>query len=74
MAEQSVHMGSIKNQKIEEKMGESKKKKAIIAQFEPYIYLIPTFLIFGVFVFYPFIKTIIMSMSNTNLRGEIIIL
>ena len=38
---------------------------------EPYFYLIPAFIIFGLFVFYPFVKTIIMSMSTTNIRGEI---
>ncbi|MGL4772733.1 MAG: carbohydrate ABC transporter permease [Clostridium sp.] len=54
------------------------KKKAInistfkvTKKFEPFIYLIPAFLIFGLFVFYPFIKTIIMSMSTTDIRGEI---
>ena len=38
---------------------------------EPVFYLIPAFSVFAVFVFYPFIKTIILSLSRTNLRGEI---
>ena len=46
-------------------------KLKISKKIEPFIYLIPSFLIFGLFVFYPFIKTIIMSMSTTDIRGEI---
>ena len=38
---------------------------------EPFLYLIPAFAVFMIFVFYPFVKTIILSLSQTNLRGEI---
>lgn len=42
-----------------------------LGKLEPVFYLIPAFSVFAVFVFYPFIKTIILSLSRTNLRGEI---
>ncbi len=48
-----------------------KKKRLGLGKLEPVFYLIPTFSVFAVFVFYPFIKTIILSLSRTNLRGEI---
>lgn len=31
----------------------------------------PTLIIFALFVFYPFVKTVIMSLSRTNLRGQV---
>lgn len=37
---------------------------------EPYLYLIPSFLGFCVFIFYPFIKTIFLSFNITNVNGE----
>lgn len=36
----------------------------------PYICLLPSFVIFGVFVYYPFLKTIFLSFNLTNRRGE----
>ena len=48
-----------------------KKKRLGLGKLEPVFYLIPAFSVFAVFVFYPFIKTIILSLSRTNLRGEI---
>lgn len=48
-----------------------KKKRLGLGKLEPVFYLIPAFWVFAVFVFYPFIKTIILSLSRTNLRGEI---
>ena len=48
-----------------------KKKRLVLGKLEPVFYLIPAFSVFAVFVFYPFIKTIILSLSRTNLRGEI---
>ncbi len=35
-----------------------------------YLYLIPSFLIFGTFLFYPFIKTIYLSLYKTNKMGQ----
>nr|WP_302637713.1 sugar ABC transporter permease [uncultured Clostridium sp.] len=71
MAEQSLTIKGVKEKKTANKYENIKKKEKFSKRIEPYIYLIPTFTVFTLFVFYPFIKTIIMSMSNTNLRGEI---
>lgn len=38
---------------------------------EPYLYLIPCLLGFGVFMFYPFIKTVFLSFSITDASGEV---
>ncbi len=35
-----------------------------------YLYLIPSFLIFGIFLFYPFMKTIYLSLYKTNKMGQ----
>ncbi|MDD2972936.1 MAG: sugar ABC transporter permease [Lachnospiraceae bacterium] len=37
---------------------------------EPYFYLIPSFLVFGAFLFYPFFKTIYLSLYKTNKMGQ----
>lgn len=66
MAEQSLKLNNLSDEKVIEKSLNKKKFKKL----EPYMYLIPSFVIFGLFVFYPFVKTIFMSMSITNLRGE----
>ena len=52
-------------------MMSKKKKVKLISKVEPFLYLTPAFAVFMVFVFYPFVKTIILSLSQTNLRGEI---
>lgn len=36
----------------------------------PYLFLVPAFLVFGMFVFYPFFKTILYSFSLTNSAGS----
>lgn len=36
----------------------------------PYLYLLPSFILFGVFVYYPFLKTIYLSFSLTNRKGQ----
>ena len=69
MSEQSLKLESLKNEELNRKS--LIKTKIKLKKIEPYMYLIPSFLIFGLFVFYPFIKTIVMSMTITNLRGEI---
>lgn len=43
------------------------KKKRFWA--EPYAYLLPSLLIFGVFLFYPFFKTIYLSFYKTDKMG-----
>ena len=44
------------------------KKSA--AKIHPYFYLVPSMLIFAVFLFYPFFKTIYLSLYKTNKMGE----
>ena len=44
------------------------KKSA--AKINPYFYLVPSMLIFAVFLFYPFFKTIYISLYKTNKMGE----
>ena len=44
------------------------KKSA--AKINPYFYLVPSMLIFAVFLFYPFFKTIYLSLYKTNKKGE----
>lgn len=44
------------------------KKSA--AKINPYFYLVPSMLIFAVFLFYPFFKTIYLSLYKTNKMGE----
>lgn len=45
-------------------------KSKIEKVFEPYTYLIPSLFIFGIFLFYPFIKTIYLSLYKTNKMGQ----
>lgn len=35
-----------------------------------YAYLLPSFLIFGTFLFYPFFKTLYLSLFKTNKMGQ----
>lgn len=44
--------------------------KSLFKKVEPYLYLIPCFLGFLIFTFYPFIKTIFLSFNITNTNGE----
>ena len=46
-------------------MGNNSKSKIT-----PYLYLVPCMLIFGVFLFYPFVKTIYLSLYKTNKMGQ----
>ena len=39
-------------------------------EFAPYCYLVPSMLIFAVFLFYPFFKTIYLSLFMTNKMGQ----
>lgn len=48
-------------------MNKAKKNKPDIT---PYFYLVPCMLIFAVFLFYPFFKTIYLSLYKTNKMGE----
>ncbi|MFC5775731.1 carbohydrate ABC transporter permease [Ectobacillus antri] len=44
--------------------------KRLFKHLEPYIYLLPAFLIFFLFVYYPFFKTIVTSFQLTNIAGK----
>lgn len=46
-------------------------KKGILKKLEPYFYLIPCLIIFLAFTYFPFFKTIYLSLFNTNAQGEI---
>lgn len=48
-----------------------KKKKNFIKYMEPYLYLIPSLTIFGVFVYFPFFKTIYLSLMSTDSKGDV---
>jgi len=58
-----------KKQKIP-KLKSKKTKTSLKAKLEPYAFLLPSLLIFGLFVYYPFFKTLYMSFGLTNARGE----
>ncbi len=55
---------------VDKEQLKKKKKGIVIRKIEPFLYLTPAFALFTIFVFYPFIKTIILSLHQTNLRGE----
>lgn len=45
-------------------------KKENTFKITPYLYLVPSLLIFAVFLFYPFIKTVYLSLFMTNKMGQ----
>lgn len=45
-------------------------KNRIIKFFGPYTYLLPSLIIFGIFLFFPFFKTIYLSLYKTNKMGQ----
>ena len=69
MEQQSMISTKIKF--VDKEQVSKKKKVKLISKVEPFLYLTPAFADFMVYVFYPFVKTIILSLSQTNLRGEI---
>ena len=48
-----------------------KRKKSLFETIEPVLYLAPAFLLLGLFVYYPFFKTVIESFFLVNSMGEI---
>ena len=48
-----------------------KKKGLTFHDITPYFYIIPSLVLFILFVFYPFVKTIILSLSTADLSGNI---
>ena len=50
--------------------GQSRKKKGVFS-LKPYLFLLPMVVFAVGFVYYPFFKTCVQSVSNVNFRGEI---
>jgi sn-glycerol 3-phosphate transport system permease protein len=44
----------------------------VIRKIEPFLYLAPIFIIFGIFFYYPMVRTIVMSLSIVNSMGVIV--
>ncbi len=54
----------------EKEVVKMKKNKISMRNISPYVYLVPSLLIFGIFLFYPFFKTIYLSLYKTNKMGQ----
>lgn len=54
----------------EKEVVKMKKYKISMRSISPYVYLMPSLLIFGIFLFYPFFKTIYLSLYKTNKMGQ----
>ena len=54
----------------EKEVVKMKKYKISVRNISPYVYLVPSLLIFGIFLFYPFFKTIYLSLYKTNKMGQ----
>ena len=54
----------------EKEVVKMKKYKISMRNISPYVYLVPSLLIFGIFLFYPFFKTIYLSLYKTNKMGQ----
>lgn len=54
-------------------MGDIKKKikRTTFEKIEAYLYLLPAFLIFSMFIFFPFGKTIYLSLNATTAQGKV---
>ena len=53
-------------------VGTASKKRRAFSRIEPFLYLLPIFTVFGIFLYYPMIRTIRMSLSIVNSMGEIV--
>jgi sn-glycerol 3-phosphate transport system permease protein len=49
-----------------------RKKILFLEGIEPFLYLIPLFAVFGIFLYYPMVRTILMSLSIVNSMGVIV--
>ena len=54
----------------EKEVVKMKKYKISMRNISPYVYLVPSLLIFGIFLLYPFFKTIYLSLYKTNKMGQ----
>ena len=48
-----------------------KSKKSFFRTVEPYLYLVPVMILFILFVFWPFVKTIRLSFARTTPLGQV---
>lgn len=48
-----------------------KQKKSLFRTIEPYLYVVPALVFFALFVFWPFGKTLVLSMARTTPLGEV---
>ncbi len=46
------------------------RRKRLPQLLEPYLYLVPSLTVFAVFLFYPFVKTVYLSLYRTNRMGQ----
>ncbi|MCY6484697.1 sugar ABC transporter permease [Clostridium aestuarii] len=46
-------------------------QKSIIDIIEPYLYILPAMIVFSLFIFFPFIKTIYLSLNATDSQGTV---
>jgi sn-glycerol 3-phosphate transport system permease protein len=49
-----------------------KKRIPILNRLEPFFYLAPIFIVFGIFLYYPAVRTIYMSLSIVNSMGVVV--
>lgn len=49
-----------------------RKKKPLFTRVEPYLYLLPVMCVFWLFVYWPFIRTFVLSLSIVNSMGEVV--
>lgn len=49
----------------------AKSKKTFFKTIEPYLYLLPGLILFSLFVFFPFVKTIYLSLNSTDPQGNV---
>lgn len=53
------------------KTAKRRKKTTLFHKIEPVLYLAPAFIVLGIFVYFPFFKTIIESFFLLNSMGEV---
>lgn len=50
--------------------GPRRRKKTLYEHIEPYLFLLPALLVFGIFLYYPFVKTVYLSLFLTDKFGQ----
>ena len=70
-----AEMPEIKVSSIENKftfVGYKKEASTLKGRIEPYLFLLPAIVLFTLFMYYPFFKTMYLSMGLTNARGRFV--